>query len=169
MKLATARTRAAGVTSALAAALVLATASASAPTDQYQTFNRDDSAITDEQTHLIWQRAVVLKASDQGEALAYCQNTYKGDPVSQWRLPTMKELLTIVDETPHFEFELGINQPKMLDVNAFPRSPTDVEYWSSSVVAGSSNSQGWVVKFRSGENAQQSVGLAGYVRCVRDQ
>jgi hypothetical protein len=79
----------------------------------------------------------------------------------------MKELLTIVDETPHYEFEGIVNQAKMIDVNAFPRSPTDAEYWSSSIVANTSGAEGWVVKFRTGENGQQGVNLPGYVRCVR--
>ncbi|MDB4996184.1 MAG: hypothetical protein JWM74_3616 [Myxococcaceae bacterium] len=163
----TLRTRAASLASAAAMALVLATASAAAPTDQYQTFNRIDTTITDANTGLVWQREVVFKAPNQLAAIDYCRNVYKQNPPSTpWRLPTMKELLTIVDETPHYEFEGIVNQAKMIDVNAFPHSPTDAEYWTSSIVANSSAADGWVVKFRTGENGPQGVNLPGYVRCV---
>lgn len=161
------RMRAAGLATALAGALVLATASASAPTDQYQTFNRTDVTITDQRTGLIWQREVVTPAKTYAAAVDYCRTVYKQDG-AQWRLPSMKELLTIVDETPHLEFEGITNQPKMIDVNAFPRSPTDVEYWSSSLNAAQPTAEAWVVKFRTGENATQSRNQQlGYVRCVR--
>ena len=166
MRSASLRIRAAGVATVAAVALVLVPAIASAPTDQYATFNRGDATITDLNTGLVWQREIVLKANNQTEAKAYCKTVYKQDG-QQWRLPSMKELLTIVDERPHFEFEGLVNQAKMIDVNAFPRAPTDAEYWSSSIIAGSGNAEGWVVKFRTGENGPQGVGLPGYVRCVR--
>ncbi len=160
------RLRAASLATAAAMVLVLATASASAPTDQYQTFNRGDVTITDLNTGLVWQREVASPPADFLTALAYCKNTYK-EGGFQWRLPTMKELLTIVDETPHYEFEGIVNQPKMIDVNAFPRSPTNLEYWSSSTSAEQPTAEAWAVKFRSGENTTQSQSQLGYVRCVR--
>ena len=162
----TLRMRAASLATAGAIALALTTASASAPTDQYQTFNRSDVTITDVNTGLVWQRTVASPPADYLAALDYCKNTYK-EGGFQWRLPTMKELLTIVDETPHYEFEGIVNQPKMIDVNAFPGSKTNLEYWSSSTNAAQPTAEAWVVKFRTGENATQSQSQLGYVRCVR--
>ena len=168
MKRSTVRMRAAGFASAVAVALVLAPAIASAPTDQYQTFNRNDVTITDVNTGLVWQREVVLPAKTQAAAMSYCQSFQPNPPDGlQWRLPTMKELLTIVDETPHYEFENGVNQAKMIDVNAFPRSPTNFEYWSSTPSAADPVNDGWAVKFRTGENVTQGQNQSGYVRCVR--
>jgi hypothetical protein len=166
MRSASLRIRAAAVATAVAVALVLVPAIASAPTDQYATFNRTDLTITDVNTGLVWQREVALKANNQAEAVSYCQNVYKQDG-QQWRLPTMKELLTIVDETPHFEFEGIVNKAKMIDVNAFPRTPIDFDYWSSSTSAVPATSDGWVVRFQNGENATLGQNLPGYVRCVR--
>lgn len=90
-----------------------------APSDQYDPFDKNSVAIVDRKTKIRWQRAT---SSQTPYLVAPC-------PGSQ-RLPTVKELLTIVDEEPHLEYEFGKNQVKLIDPYAFPSTPIDAPYWT---------------------------------------
>ena len=93
----------------LAVALYASTAMANAPYDQYAMFDQTSSTIQDVQTMLIWQRQVVHADSWQG-AQAYCDTLNLSQMMSYdcgWRVPSYKELLTLVDENPHGEYDIG--------------------------------------------------------------
>ncbi|MCK6586273.1 MAG: DUF1566 domain-containing protein, partial [Polyangiaceae bacterium] len=66
----------------------------------------------DKDTNLTWQRQVDANIYNQIEADAYCMalNTNGGG----WRLPTISELLTLVDETGY---------SPAIDTTAFPNTP----------------------------------------------
>ena len=138
-------------------------ARADAPSAQYEAFAKDFPFIYDTKTHLRWQRFVDPKAQQQSilAAMTYCATLTLG---SGYRLPTVKELLTLVDEEPHDEFEQGLIKPRYIDRNAFAGTPTELRYLTLS----DDKSNPWLVDFGTG-TAEHQTGSAGtfYVRCVR--
>ena len=107
-------------------------------------------------TGLEWQdnqEAKTVKKSWQ-KAKAYCQELELSSK-SDWRLPTIKELQTIVD----------VKRYK----SAIKRSFSNVSssyYWSSSVDV-SNSSLAWNVNFNLGDTTNYSKSFIYYVRCVR--
>jgi hypothetical protein len=73
-----------------------------------------------------------------------------------WRLPTLKELLTIVDES---------RMNPSVDPKAFPSTPSDF-FWSLSTVGGSTGTARDVF-FGDGSTNTYNVTSSFYVRCVR--
>jgi len=142
---------------ALAVLLVALPVSADAPADQYDQFDRDSIAITDHYTRLEWLRDA-RKSILWGDAEIYC-----GGQLGASRVPTVKELLTLVDEDPHQEYEHGALVLKTVDRQAFPGTPTEAPYWTSTSVGG----QILVVDFTTGAVALRDKGLAANLRCVR--
>lgn len=132
-------------------------ARASAPPGRYTITN---GTVYDTVTHLTWQQAVQnvsyawssTAAADSGQA--YCQDLSLGGFSSGWRLPTMKELVSLVDVTAH--------QPT-IDSTAFPNTPSYSFLASSPCVVQSGAF--WVVDFDTGVTA--CTGGQGCVRCVR--
>ena len=89
------------------------------------------------------------------DAVAYCPTlTLAGQ--SDWRLPSMIELLSIVD---HGQYNPSI------DPTYFPSTPPD-SFWSSSPVAGSPY-HAWYVYFYYGLANNESRAYVHFVRCVR--
>ena len=112
----------------LAAILLALPAAADAPQDQYERFDGDSVTIKDTFTKLEWDRKAVFK-SDYDGAAGNC--ALLTSLQSSGRLPSVKELLTIVDEEPHQEYEFGMLVPKMIDALAFADTPVDLPYWTS--------------------------------------
>jgi Protein of unknown function (DUF1566) len=133
---------------------------ADAPADQYSPYVRADLDIVDTKTFLKWRRSVVL-----GLSFTDAANTATSCPDPAYRLPTMKELLTLVDEQPHDEYEDGGLVSRTIDRSAFPLTPA-VEFWSSSDYA-IDPSQAWVVDFRTGAATPRSKTDTHAVRCVQ--
>lgn len=127
-----------------------------------------DGTVTDNDTGLMWQQAVPSGAyTTAAEAVAYCSTlTLAGH--SDWRLPSMIELYSIVD--------LGQSAPS-INGTYFPSTPSNSTFWSSSPAAcwpntiGSSPPSGsvegtWHVNFADG-NTSLSESSHLTVRCVR--
>ena len=103
---------------------------------QYDTFTESDSTITDKQTQLKWQRTATSNISHD-DAVVSCA-------VRGMRLPTIKELLTLVDEAPHMEYAGTRETPLSTDTAAFGGkdptgnqvTPTGAEYVSQTIVNG---------------------------------
>lgn len=106
--------------------------------------------VKDRQTTLIWQR------SDDGTTLSWdtakqhCQSLGSG-----WRLPALKELLTIVDPT---RFKPAIDSAVF--------GSTSGTYWTGSMYATASD-EAWAVNFDSGSSAPSTLDHSWRVRCVR--
>ena len=98
---------------------------------------------------LEWQADVPDRTYTWQEAKDYAASLGDG-----WRLPTIQELLTLVDYTKH--------NPAC---SVFPDCPSEW-FWSSSAFSGVS-SLAWVVYFYYGYTGNGVVGGYGRVRCVR--
>jgi hypothetical protein len=137
-----------------------AAASADAPPDQYDPFNPQKQDIEDHYARLDWQRIIASQTADHGSAIQACNS------VGQ-RLPTYRELLTLVDENPHDEWdpEAGATSPRYIDPNAFPATPAG-PFWSMS--PGVQKNMVKVVDFETGESADFDINGSAWVRCVID-
>ena len=135
-------------------------ARAEAPPDQYLTFPPSETKITDHQTGLTWQRTPT-GPFDVTTASGECAKVSLG---GVWRLPTMKELLTIVDETPHKEHEDGGGEPeRYIDANAFFATPA-----AKFLGADSDANRAWYVDFGTGQAGVETSPGQYYIRCVRE-
>lgn len=144
---------------------------ASAPGDQYKFFAPGDATITDQQTHLVWQRRILTEPMSFSDAHAACE-TFGIQQAEDglWRLPTVKELLTLVDEQMYGVFENGEIVYRPVDRNAFPDTPRDL-FWSSTRDSDQLSNDIWLVNFENGTTVKRSSSLGSskfHVRCVRN-
>jgi hypothetical protein len=158
---------------ALAASTVVALATlarADAPGDQYNLFNLNSDMIQDLRTGLSWQRYPLATTVSLAQAEATCQALSLDQYPSGWRVPSYKELLTIFDEAPHYEYSNGVPVLKWIDGNAFPGDQAapvlDAAYWTSSLYPLLPAGYAYAVNFNTGLPQQQAVGTSQYVRCV---
>jgi hypothetical protein len=116
-----------------------------------------DGTVRDNATGLVWQQTFSPSTQSQAASVDYCTRLTvpRG---GGWRLPTVAELQTIVDET---------RSDPAIDSSYFPRTPSE-RFWSATPLAGQPPSYGWSVAF--------SCGFAGFsdvpddvarARCVR--
>jgi hypothetical protein len=144
----------------LAATLVVAgVVRADAPVGQYATFGQSDVCISDVKTQLTWLRTPLATTYKFSDAAAQCANKGPG-----WRVPSVNELETLVDENPHLEIQNGAPVSVAIDANAFPRTPATDPYWTSSVVPGQTTA--WAVNFQDGSTLTPPQSQDEQVRCV---
>lgn len=120
---------------------------------------RDNKTQTvyDPTTKLMWQDNSEVKnnAKNWQDAMSYCDNLTLGG-YSDWRLPDIKELLSITDVT---RYDPVIK-------SGFKNVRTD-GYWSGSIYAKDSD-DAWYVHFDRGYEEPYTKGYNFLVRCVRD-
>lgn len=123
----------------------------------------DGQGTTDTVTHLIWQIELSAGSYNFEDAKKYCAQL---TPLAGgWRLPTLRELLSLVDPT-----EL----PPAIDHEAFPGTPSDpgpnepgkAGFWSSTDFAGQDGTA-WFVNFQYGSTNHEAKSVRKRVRCVR--
>jgi hypothetical protein len=159
------RGRLAAAAGLLAAALV---ARGAAPAGRY-TVDASAGIVTDNATGLVWQRCVlgVSGAScdagtstyaTQADAASSCASLDLGGWSTGWRLPTLKELQTLVDPR-------AVNPA--LDTTAFPGA-TRYYFWSATPAAADAT-RAWVVQFDGGNGFvfTHATTSTDKVRCVR--
>jgi hypothetical protein len=145
---------------ALATVPFTRSADANAPAGRYVVTSGGTDAGTgngtvyDTKTKLTWQQGVAPGTYTWAGAKAYCAALNLGG--TGWRLPTIKELQTIADDS---------QTNPSIDTTAFPSTPADW-FWSSSPLAGSSSSA-WNVSFLIGDTSYNIVSNTDYIRCVR--
>ena len=147
---------------------------ADAPPDQYAIFQAQTPTITDSYAKLEWERfpednRLAGDAGADGGTWAAYQTfsnarTRCGNLGNGWRLPTVKELLTIVDEDPHKIYVDGSTPFLYVDRNAFPTAFPE-PYWTSSAQAGTLAA--WTVDFLDGKPKADSPSSVHRSRCVR--
>lgn len=130
---------------------VTPSAIADAPPCRYS-IGADD--VLDNDTGLVWQHPIDAVPRTWSEADAYCASLSIGG--TSGRLPTLRELHTLVDES---RFNPSI------DGSTFPGTPS-ASFWSSTPVASNAGLT-WAVDFNVGLNWGSPVGDPLLVRCVR--
>lgn len=110
--------------------------------------------VLDTKTMLTWQRNVPATIYTLANAATYCQNLNLSG--TGWRLPTVKELMSLVDARAH---------TPSIDTAAFPNTPLNY-FWSSTIDA-QNTSKSWVVYFDGGYSNRPFTPNNGQVRCVR--
>jgi hypothetical protein len=114
-----------------------------------------DGTVRDNLTGLVWQQGFSPSGQSQAASATYC-STLTVPSGGGWRLPTVAELQTLVDET--------AASPSI--ASAYFPSTVEEVFWSSSSVAGAP-SDGWDVDFYGGIAGSFSVAATYRARCVR--
>ncbi len=130
-------------------------ASADAPPGRY-TVDVDGGTVHDTQTGLTWQRDASSGQQTWAQAQTTCAALIAtlGDA---YRLPTIKELQTLVD--------YSATTSPVLDPSAFPYMP-GTSFWSATPFAGTTDSA-WMLEFGTGIPYSPLKTMPYYVRCVR--
>jgi Protein of unknown function (DUF1566) len=114
-----------------------------------------NATVYDAKTRLTWQQAFAVANYSEPDAQTYCASLDLGG--FRWRLPTMKELLTLMD--------FSQTSSPTIDLTSFPGTPED-EFWTSTAFAGGSG-RGFGVDFSYGLAYTTSVSVSYNARCVR--
>ncbi len=117
----------------------------------------DDDTVIDEITGLQWQRSDAHNSTSRIwiTALNYCGGLTL-DNKSDWRLPLIAELHSIVD--------YDVTTPS-INTTAFPSALASY-YWSASSFANSVGSA-WTIYFIHGHASSSNIANTRHVRCVR--
>ena len=134
------------------ALLFYARARANAPIGRYTV---SGGTVTDTKTNLVWQQTPPIEPATEAAAATYCAGLGSSLGGTGWRLPTVKELLTLVD----------FARDTVIDSTAFPNTPANY-FWTSTAVTGAPTSV-WVVNFSNGETGTDFTVRSFVVRCVR--
>jgi hypothetical protein len=109
--------------------------------------------VRDTLTQLVWQQQASSTGMNWAAAKTYCSSAG-----SSFRLPTVKELVSLVD--------LTVTSGAKINQTAFPGAPA-ANFWTSSPSAGSSG-DAWYVNFNIGGSSDIVVSTSYVrVRCVR--
>ena len=136
----------------VAIALVVSFGHAEAPTGRYSI---TAETVVDEKTGLMWQRVLDGQAYTFDDAATYCIGLSLAQHFD-WRVPSVKELRTLVDES-----RVG----PAIDEGAFPNTPSTL-FWTSSLYPSRANGA-WIVDFSDGIVNDNIVTNVWAVRCVR--
>ena len=123
--------------------------------------DNNDGTITDTVTGLMWQSAVAPGTYTQPGAVTYCAATLSLASYHDWRLPTLMELVSIVDYT-------GTSSSHTL----LPTTLAGGQYWTSTPVGNTDYVNGspkmaWYIDFGSGVTENTQTTTTSLVRCVR--
>lgn len=113
-----------------------------------------NGTVTDSGTLLIWQQGE-SSAMTWEAALVYCEGLIVAAQ-TDWRLPNIKELSSLVDNT---RINPAINTAMFPNANSW-------SYWSSTTYANDA-SKAWQIEFYSGSSYAQVKTNLYHVRCVR--
>jgi hypothetical protein len=114
----------------------------------------------DVETGLIWQQGDSGTTMAFSGAAPYCAGLALNGHT--WRLPSIKELATLVDEDPPIT-----KVSPAINTTVFPSTPANTPYWSSSLFNGMAATahDPWVINYQDGYTEYNQT--AALVRCVR--
>ena len=117
--------------------------------------------VTDNNTQLQWQNDTPVPDATWEDAINYCEGLALGS-YTDWRLPNLNELYSIVDRT--------ITDPNTPAVDtAFQNingDSSDDVYWSSSTTIEYKD-MAWVLRFSKGTDTTKAKSATNHVMCVR--
>jgi hypothetical protein len=111
--------------------------------------------VQDVETKLVWTQASNGSAVSQAAAASYCAELALNGHT--WRLPSLGELSTLVDDNPPIA-----KVSPAIDACVFADTPANQYYMSSSTLSGTSP---WAINYQDGYTDHSQT--SGYVRCVR--
>ena len=120
-------------------------------------FTKTGNIVTDNSTALQWQDDAIGSTMSWTSAITHCENLSL-DGHSDWRLPNINELKSLVDDT-------KVNPAIDDSATAFEYTASNY-YWSSTTYAGYSDSA-WYVHFYYGYQYYYYKTNSYYVHCVR--
>ena len=120
--------------------------------------DNDNGTVTDNNTYLIWQQQDDGITKSWANAKTYCDNLSLGG-YSDWRLPSKKELVTIVN--------YAIPEPGPTIQPVFNNARSSA-YWTATDMADSTSSA-WNVVFYNGQTDAPTKSANYYARCVRGE
>ena len=119
----------------------------------------DGGLVRDTLTNLVWQRQASTTSVNWSDAEAYCSSSGPG-----FRLPALKELMSIVD--------LTVTSGPRINQAAFPNTPPE-DFWTFSLSADIPGWE-WAVMFSLGYSHEiaaystyKAVASSAWARCVR--
>jgi hypothetical protein len=115
---------------------------------------KGDGTVVDDKTKLTWQTDVDPSTFTWSDAKTHCATLALAG--GAFRLPTMKELQTLIDERA---------ADPAIDVAAFPGAPSE-SFWTGTPLAGGPT-EAWFVNFYNGVAYTSLVDHSYRVRCVR--
>jgi Protein of unknown function (DUF1566) len=124
-------------------------------------FTAAAGVVHDNKTNLNWQQAGSTATYTYANALLYCRGNVAALPRSGRRLPVIKELQTLVDDS------VALPGPT-IDASVFPSTPATY-FWSSTPHSVDSGFI-WLVSFDGGVTVHLNsldTTVSFYVRCVR--
>jgi len=114
--------------------------------------------VKDTSTNLLWEDTTHVKETKVNftQAKSYCEDLELGK-YKDWRLPTLQELLSIVNYKRY--------KPAIL--KGFSYTNIDTLYWSSTPYIKEADEY-WGVSFKDGSSSNAAINYDRFVRCVRD-
>ena len=131
------------------------TVEAGAPPGRYTASN---GTVTDTKTKLIWQQVPAPSTMTWQNARSYCAGIGATLGGNGWRLPTIKELQTLVDTS---------RSRPAIDVTFFPNTSLLGSWTSTLNSAPADDSYAWIILFLDGNEGQAPLSSTREVRCVR--
>jgi hypothetical protein len=126
------------------------------PTSQASRYTNPASGVVlDGLTGLQWEQAASSPTMNWSAAGTYCAGRNTGS-LSNWRLPNVDELQTLVDYT---------TSSPSINSAAFPSTPSNY-FWTSTIYQPSPTNA-WIIDFRNGVVVSLDVSNDCFVRCVR--
>ncbi len=118
----------------------------------------ETTMVKDPGTNLIWEDTIHVSEEKltHADAITYC-TSLKLDEISNWRLPTIRELLSTVDYKRY--------EPATL--KEFTHVKVDSFYWTNTPYLRSKD-KFWGVDFKDGTTDSASKNYNRHVRCVKD-
>ena len=126
-------------------------------------FTRNQEVVTDNIHNLLWQDTRETKTTKRSfeNSDAYCDNLSLAQYNSGWRVPTTKELASLIN--------ISNNSPAI--ANIFVNTAYNDAYWTNDQQAKLESSQ-WNINFKDGIinlSGKNHASFNQYVRCVRDK
>ncbi len=124
-------------------------------------YTRSGGTVVDSVTHLTWQQMVATSGGDDGAGRSTWANakTSCASLGGGYRLPTAKELLTLVDFS-------KVNPAIDTSSDGFPGTPSE-PFWTATPLAGSPPTSAWFISFDDGYAGNGDMTQPSRVRCVR--